>query len=151
MAPPVYRDALADGFAKRDPALGPLQISAGGMLAIAEGEERERHLQRARQMLALYTGGMGARNKNFYNDILVQYGFPDAAHEIQDLYLSGKKDAAAALVPQDVVEKLNLIGSESFVRERIAAYAESGVTVLNVVLLQDDLELVGKVKSWLPN
>lgn len=151
MAPPVYREVIAEGSAKRDPALGPLQISAGGMLAIAEGEERERYLQRARQMLALYTGGMGARNKNFYNDILVQYGFPDAAREIQDLYLSGKKDEAAALVPQDVVEKLNLIGSESFVRERIAAYAESGVTVLNVVLLQDDLELVGKVKSWLPS
>ncbi|MET0931017.1 MAG: LLM class F420-dependent oxidoreductase [Aeromicrobium sp.] len=151
LAPTSYKASLDAGLAKRDPALGTLDISCGGIVAIAEGEEREKLLWMGRQQIALYVGGMGARDKNFYNDVFVGYGYGDAAKKIQDLYLEGKKDEAAAAVPDDAVERIHLIGSESFIKERIAAFHESGVTVLNVYLGQPDLDLVTKVKSWLPS
>ena len=129
-APAVWGDALARGRAKRDAALGPLQIVAGGPCAIGEGAER--HRDRARATAALYIGGMGARGKNFYNDVAVAYGYADAAREIQDLYLSGKRDEAAAKVPAELLEGMSLCGSKSYVRDRLAAWREAGVTVLNV-------------------
>ncbi|WP_127128954.1 LLM class F420-dependent oxidoreductase [Georgenia sp. SYP-B2076] len=150
LAPAVYSESLSVGRAQRDPVLGELDIACGGIVAIAEGEERERLLWKARQQVALYVGGMGARGKNFYNDVFVKYGYGDAARTIQDLYLAGRKDEAAAAVPAEAVERLHLVGSESFIKERIAAFNESGVSVLNVYLGQPDLDLVTKVKSWLP-
>ena len=81
-------DALAQGFARRDTALGPLQISAGGLLAIGEGEEVIRLRELARPNIALYVGGMGARGRNFYNDLARRYGYEKEAAEIQDLYLA---------------------------------------------------------------
>jgi Luciferase-like monooxygenase len=81
---------------------------------------------------ALYVGGMGARGKNFYNDVAVRYGFEEAAKEIQDLYLDGKKEEAAAKVPEEWLEKTSLVGPASYIKDRIAAYKEAGVTVLNV-------------------
>ena len=80
---------------------------------------------------------MGARGKNFYNDIFSRCGYPEEAALIQDLYLSGKKKEAAAAVPASYIEETTLIGPESFVRERLAAYRESGVTSLNVSLVGD--------------
>ncbi len=75
---------------------------------------------------------MGARGKNFYNDLARRYGYVDEAIEIQDLYLAGQKDAAAAKVPADWLEKTSLVGPPSYVAERVAAYKEAGVTVLAV-------------------
>ncbi|WP_127128968.1 LLM class F420-dependent oxidoreductase [Georgenia sp. SYP-B2076] len=146
----AYREPLAKGLAKRDPGLGPLAIAAGGFLAVAEGEERVRMLDRSRAQLALYIGGMGARTKNFYNDLFVSYGYADEARLIQDLFLDGKKAQAEAAIPLTVLENANLVGSEAFIRERIAAYDEAGVTILNANPLVDDPELLSKVKSWLP-
>src|SRR5439155_13872954 len=90
----VWGDALAAGTARRSPDLGPLEIAAGGMVGIGEGLEAMRDF--ARPMVALYVGGMGARGRNFYNDLARRYGYEKEAAQIQDLYLSGKKDAAAA-------------------------------------------------------
>jgi F420-dependent oxidoreductase-like protein len=131
----VWGAELDKGLATRDPARGPLQISAGGMVAIDEsltGDARNRVLDMARPNVALYVGGMGARDKNFYNTICRKYGYEDEAAQIQDLYLSGKKDEAAAAVPAEMLEKTNLVGPASYVRERIAAYREAGVTHLSV-------------------
>ena len=131
----VWGDELKAGVAKRDPALGPLQISAGGMLAIDEnltGEARDRILDFARPQTALYVGGMGARDKNFYNTICKKYGYEKEAIEIQDLYLDGKKDEAAKAVPGEMLEHTNLIGPKSYIKERLAAYKEAGVTILSV-------------------
>ena len=86
----------------------------------------------SRPNVALYVGGMGARGKNFYNDLARRYGFVDEAIEIQDLYLSGQKDAAAAKVPAEWLEKTSLIGPASYVAERVAAFKEAGVTVLTI-------------------
>jgi F420-dependent oxidoreductase-like protein len=131
----VWGDQLKAGLAKRDPALGPLQISAGGMLAIGEdlvGERRAELLDRSRPMVALYVGGMGARGRNFYNTVAQRYGWEAEAKEIQDLYLDGKKDEAAAAVPAEWLELANLVGPAGYVKERVAAFAEAGVTVLSI-------------------
>jgi F420-dependent oxidoreductase-like protein len=129
----VWGDALAAGAAKRDPALGPLDIVAGGPLAIGEDVIHLREL--ARPTIALYVGGMGAKGRNFYHDVVTRYGFGEAADRIQDLYLSGQKEAAAAAVPDELLELSSLIGPEGHVKERIAAFKEAGVTTLNVTPL----------------
>ncbi len=131
----VWGDELKKGIAKRDPELGALQISAGGMLAIDEsltGDARNKVLDFARPNAALYIGGMGARDKNFYNTICQKYGYVKEAIEVQDLYLDGKKDEAAAAVPTQLLENSNLVGPKSYIKERLAAYKEAGVTILSV-------------------
>jgi len=131
----VWGDDLRKGMAKRSPDLPPLEISAGGIVAIGEdlvGEKADRIRDMARPSTALYVGGMGARGKNFYNDVARRYGFVDEAIEIQDLYLDGKKDEAAAKVPAEWLEKSSLVGPPSYIKERVAAYKEAGVTVLSI-------------------
>ncbi|WP_430331264.1 LLM class F420-dependent oxidoreductase [Rhodococcus sp. ACT016] len=132
----VWGEALAAGKAKRDPALGDLQIYAGPALAI--GDDVEPMLQWIKPHLALYIGGMGAKGKNFYNDLACRYGYAEEAEKIQDLYLAGKKDEAAAAVPDELVRAVSLIGTESFVKERVAAFAAAGVTTLNVTPMAAD-------------
>ena len=134
----VWGDALAAGRAKRLDGLGPLAVMAGGMVAIGEGADTKALLDLARPVFALYVGGMGARGKNFYNDVARAYGYADEAEKIQDLYLSGKKKEAEALVPQEWLEASNLVGPASYVRERIAAFREAGVTTLHVVPASED-------------
>ncbi|MER6981678.1 LLM class flavin-dependent oxidoreductase, partial [Streptomyces carpinensis] len=85
-----------------------------------------------RPLRALYIGGMGARGRNFYNDLACRFGYADAAARIQDLYLSGKKKEAEAAVPADLLAKTSLIGPEGYVLDRLSALAESGVTTLSV-------------------
>ncbi len=75
---------------------------------------------------------MGARDKNFYNTICQKYGYVQEAIDIQDLYLDGKKDEAAARVPAQMLEHSNLVGSKGYIKERLAAYKEAGVTILSV-------------------
>ena len=76
----------------------------GGMLAIGEGDEVTALRELARPMVALYVGGMGAKGKNFYNDVVCRYGFEEEAEKIQELYLDGKKTEAEALVPDELLE-----------------------------------------------
>ena len=145
----VWGDALEKGTAKRQEGLGPLEISAGGMVAIGEGPETKALLDFARPFFALYVGGMGARGKNFYNDLACQYGYEQEAKEIQDLYLGGNKRDAEAKVPLEWLEATNLVGPASYVQERIAAYAEAGVTNLQVVPASDDpAATVRQLKEW---
>jgi F420-dependent oxidoreductase-like protein len=129
----VWGSAVAEGGAKRDPSLGPLDVIATASLAI--GDDVTDLRDRSRPELALYIGGMGARGRNFYNDLARRFGYEGEAKAIQDAYLDERKDEAAALVPAELVELTSLIGPESYVRERIAAYREAGVTTLNVTPL----------------
>ena len=124
---------LAEGLAKRDPSLGPLDVIAEAPLAIGEDAAQLRDL--VRPFFALYIGGMGARGRNFYFDLACRFGYEDAATRIQDAYLAGRKDEAAALVPAELVEKTSLIGPDGYVAERLEAFAEAGVTTLNVTPL----------------
>jgi len=145
----VWGEALAKGAAKRSPDLGPLEISAGGMVAIGEGPETKALLDCMRPMDALYVGGMGARGKNFYNDLACQYGYEKEAKEIQDLYLGGNKRDAEAKVPLEWLEAGNLVGPASYVQERIAAFREAGVTSLQVSPASDDpAGTIAQVKEW---
>ncbi|AYE93599.1 LLM class F420-dependent oxidoreductase [Mycobacterium paragordonae] len=127
----VWGDALAAGKAKRDPALGQLEVYAGPTLAIGENVEPLREF--VKPHLALYIGGMGAKGKNFYHTLATRYGYGPQADRIQELYLSGDKEGAAKAVPDELVRDVNLIGTREFVRERVAAFREAGVTTLNVV------------------
>jgi F420-dependent oxidoreductase-like protein len=145
----VWGKSLADGRSRRDPALGDLDIIAQAPLAIGENTAGLRDL--LRPMLALYIGGMGAKGRNFYNDLARRYGHEAEAERIQDLYLDGKKDEAAALVPADLLAKTALIGPEPYVRERLAALREAGVTTLNVTPLAEThaerLRLIEQVRD----
>jgi F420-dependent oxidoreductase-like protein len=144
----VWGDDLARGRAKRADDLGELDIVAGGLVAIGPNEEVKGFRDFARPMIALYVGGMGARGRNFYNDLVCRYGFEKEAAEIQDLYLDGKKDEAAAAVPDALLEASTICGDEGYVKDRLAAYAESGVSMLNVNPIGDAADIVGKLKTW---
>jgi F420-dependent oxidoreductase-like protein len=124
----VWGDALRSGRAKRDTSLGELDVMVGVSLAI--GDDVEDRLEWAKPQLALYIGGMGAKGRNFYHNVATRYGFGEVADRIQELYLSGRKAEAIAAVPDDLVRNVSLIGPAGFVRERIAAFAEAGVTTL---------------------
>jgi len=126
----IWGAALADGGARRDPSLPPLDVIAQATLAI--GDDVADLVDLGRPVLALYVGGMGARGQNFYTKLASDYGYPDEATAIQDAYLDGRKDEAAALVPRSLLEGISLIGTKSQVAERLAAYREAGVTTLNV-------------------
>jgi F420-dependent oxidoreductase-like protein len=143
----VWGDDLAAGAAARSADLAPLEIVAGGLLAVGDDAARLRDL--ARPMIALYVGGMGARGRNFYNDLARRYGFEAEAVKIQDLYLDGQKDEAAAAVPDGLLEAATICGPEGYVRDRIAAFKEAGVTSLNVTPLAEDVPaLVTQLKEW---
>jgi F420-dependent oxidoreductase-like protein len=131
----AWGEPLAAGAAKRDPALPPLDIIAQAGLAIGEGPDTTALRDLSRPMLALYIGGMGARGRNFYNDLAIRFGYEQEAAAIQEAYLDGRKDEAAGLVPASLLEGTSLIGPRSLVAERIAAMRESGVTTLNVAPL----------------
>src|SRR5208337_2976742 len=127
----VWGKALAAGQAKRDPALGKLDVYAGPALAIGENVEPMREF--VKPHLALYIGGMGAKGKNFYHTLATRYGYGPQADRIQELYLAGDKDGAVKAVPDELVRDISLIGTRGFVKERLAAFREAGVTALNVV------------------
>ncbi|HEX3426818.1 MAG TPA: LLM class F420-dependent oxidoreductase [Acidimicrobiales bacterium] len=144
----VWGEALSKGAANRAADLGALEVCAGGLVAVGDGVEGIRDF--ARPSVALYVGGMGARGRNFYNTLVQRYGFEAEAARVQDLYLDGKKEEAAAAVPAELLEKTSLVGSEGYVRERIAAFKESGVTVLNVIPVDaDPARLIERLKEWL--
>ena len=128
----VWGASLTAGGAKRDPSLGELMISAGGLLAIGEGKDVTALREFSRPGTALYVGGMGAKGKNFYNELMVRYGYEKEAAIIQDLYLSGKKREAEAAIPDEFLELTTLCGPASYVKERVAAFREAGVTHLQV-------------------
>lgn len=124
----IWGDSLRAGAAKRDPALGALDVMVG--VSVAIGDDVEDRLQWAKPQLALYIGGMGAKGRNFYHNVATRYGYGDVADRIQELYLSGRKAEAIAAVPDELVRGVSLIGPRGYVKERVAAFADAGVTTL---------------------
>jgi alkanesulfonate monooxygenase SsuD/methylene tetrahydromethanopterin reductase-like flavin-dependent oxidoreductase (luciferase family) len=104
--------------------------------------------------LALYIGGMGARGQNFYHNLATRYGFAEVADHIQDLYLAGKKQEAIEAVPDELVRNVSLVGPRGYVKERLAAYAEAGVTTLLLQPLSGDrhetVRYVEELRGLLP-
>lgn len=134
----VWGSALADGRAKRDPSLGSLDVVVQPSFAITD-DPTAAHDQ-VRAMVALYVGGMGAKGRNFYHDLASRYGYEAEADRIQELYLDGKKAEATAEVPDELVELISLIGPEGFIRERLAAFKEAGVTTVTITPLAESRE-----------
>ncbi|MBV8947687.1 MAG: LLM class F420-dependent oxidoreductase [Solirubrobacterales bacterium] len=95
-------------------------------------DDRQAARDRMRPVLALYVGGMGSRKQNFYNALVQRYGFEDAARQVQDLYLEGKTDEAAAALPDELIDLITLSGPKDHVRERLAAFREAGVGTLTI-------------------
>ncbi|GAA1035995.1 LLM class F420-dependent oxidoreductase [Virgisporangium ochraceum] len=122
----VWAGPLADGTRLRDPALGPLDVLATVPFAVTDdpGSLLDAH----RAMLALYIGGMGARERNFSNELVRRYGYEREAALIQDHFLSGRRAEAMAAVPDDLVRSTALVGPAAYVKDRLAAYAAAGVT-----------------------
>ena len=122
----AWGESLDKGFEKRDPELGPLDIMLQVSFAVTEPTEEV--LAPIRNQLALYIGGMGARDKNFYNQLARRYGYDAEATEIQELYLSGRKADAAKAVPDDLVRAISLVGTEEELAQQVKDFEAAGVT-----------------------
>ena len=110
--------------------LADVDIAPTVQAYVSDDIETARNLMRP--FIGLYVGGMGSRDKNFYNQLVQRYGFEDAAREIQDLYLDGKKDEAMAAIPDELIDMVALCGPADVVRDRIAGYRDAGVGTLGV-------------------
>ena len=134
----VYGDALDRGFRKAGGGKGlkDFDVAAGPMVIV--GDDVQACLGFVKPMLALYVGGMGARGKNFYNDLACRYGFEAEAKKIQDLYLDGKKDEATAAVPDQLADEVSLVGPKERIRDRLAAWRASPASTLICGLMQSE-------------
>lgn len=132
--PEHYNDSFQanvdSGFAKANKTGEDFDIAPSVPVIIHDNIDMARNQLRAQ--LALYVGGMGSKNKNFYNDLAVRYGFEEAATNIQDLYLSGQKIEAMQAVPDELIDAVALVGSKDRVKDRLQIWKESPVTTLNV-------------------
>jgi len=125
-----FRPLLERGAAAGGRSLDGFDIAPSVNVLIDDDLERARDAMRP--VIALYVGGMGSREKNFYNALVQRYGFEAAAKEIQDLYLGGDKEAAAAAIPGELIDRISLVGPRDAVRERLRVYREAGVGTLIV-------------------
>jgi F420-dependent oxidoreductase-like protein len=146
----LWADDLAEGQSRRPSELGALEIVAGGRLAIGEGLEGLRNDIRA--SFARYVGGMGPGQHNGYFQVLCRYGYEREAREVVRLTSGGQHEDAGRAVPAEVVDATSLVGDVGWVRDRIAAYRDSGVTILNVEPVgPDPLDDVARVVEWTRN
>jgi len=144
----VYRDALTAGFKKAGNGKGLHNFDVAPAVTVVLGDDVNACLSFIKPFLALYIGGMGARGKNFYNDLACRYGFEAAAKKIQDLYLEGKKDEAAAAVPDELADEVALVGPKERIRDRLAAWRESGITTMICALMQvEALRVLAEIGS----
>jgi len=125
-----FRPLLEEGAARSGRSLDGFAIAPTVNVFISDDVAKARDLMRP--FLALYVGGMGSREKNFYNALVCRYGFEDAAREIQDLYLDGKREEAAAALPDELIDLVSLCGPRDRVRERLEVFREAGVDTLGV-------------------
>jgi len=132
------RALLQEGADRAGRSLDGFDIAPTVQVAIDDDVDRARDAMRP--FVALYVGGMGSRDKNFYNALVRRYGFEDAAQEIQDLYLDGKKEEAAAAIPAELIDTVTICGSRERVKERLGVYREAGVGTLIVSPMAFDPE-----------
>ena len=122
--------SLEEGAARSGRSLDGFDIAPTVNVLVSDDVDAARDVMRP--MIALYVGGMGSREKNFYNQLVQRYGFEDAAREVQDLYLEGKKDEAAAALPDELIDTVTLCGPADVVRDRLAVFRDAGVGTLMV-------------------
>jgi F420-dependent oxidoreductase-like protein len=126
----LFREWLGEGF--RAAGTSGERFDIMPLVAVVPGEDVKACRDAVRPRLALYMGGMGARGRNFYNDVACRYGYEAAARSIQDLYLAGRKEEAAAAVPDALVDEVALCGPPARIREHLAEWRSAGVTTLMV-------------------
>jgi F420-dependent oxidoreductase-like protein len=143
-----FRELLEEGARRAGRELDGFDIAPNVNIAIDDDVDRARDLMRP--YLALYVGGMGSRKQNFYNALVRRYGFEEAADEIQDLYLSGKKDEAAAALPAELIDQTSLCGPRERIKERLQIYRDAGVGTLITTPLAVDPEERRRIIRELP-
>src|SRR5438093_7174073 len=126
----AFRPSLEEGAARAGRSLDDLDITPQVSLAIYDDVDHARNF--LRPYLALYIGGMGSREKNFYTELVTRYGFGEAAREVQDLYLSGKQAEAMAAIPAELIDQVAICGPRPVVKERLERYRDAGVGTLLV-------------------
>jgi F420-dependent oxidoreductase-like protein len=127
-----FRPLLEEGFARAGGGKGFDDFDIAPTVNVFITDDVEAARDAMRPFVALYVGGMGSRKQNFYNALVRRYGFEDAAQEVQDLYLEGKKDEAMAALPGELLDKVSLCGPPDVVRERLAVFRDAGVGTLMV-------------------
>jgi len=126
----VFKESLESGFSRAGGGKSLARFDVAPTVPVMLGDDVAACRAMVKPRLALYVGGMGARGRNFYNDLVCRYGYEGAAKSIQDLYLSGKKEEAAAAVPDALVDEVALCGPRERIRERLEIWKSSGVTTL---------------------
>jgi F420-dependent oxidoreductase-like protein len=134
----IYKDALEAGFRKAGGGKTLRSFDVAPSVTVIQGDDVSACLGFIKPMLALYVGGMGARGKNFYNDLACRYGYEAEAKKIQDLYLAGQKGEAIAAVPDKLADEISLVGPPERIKDRFAAWKESGATTLICALQQPE-------------
>jgi F420-dependent oxidoreductase-like protein len=127
-----FRPLLEEGFARDGSTGGFDSFEIAPMVNVMISDDVEAARDAMRHYVALYVGGMGSRDKNFYNALVRRYGFEDAAARVQDLYLEGKRDEAAAALPGELIDTVTLVGPPDRVRERLEVFRSAGVGTLLV-------------------
>jgi F420-dependent oxidoreductase-like protein len=127
-----FRPLLEEGFARAGGGKGFDDFEIAPTVNVFVTDDVAAGRDAMRPYVALYVGGMGSRDKNFYNALVQRYGFEDAAREVQDLYLEGKRDEAAAALPEELIDTVSLCGPPDVVRERLAVFRDAGVGTLMV-------------------
>ena len=149
-----FRPALEEGFARAGDGKGydGFDIAPSVNVFVSDDVESARDVMRP--FLALYIGGMGSRERNFYTELMARYGFEDAARRVQDLYLDGRKEEAAAALPAELIDAVTLCGPEDRVRERLRTLDAAGVGTLVITPMawsfQERLDQLRRVAALAP-
>jgi F420-dependent oxidoreductase-like protein len=146
-----YRPWLEQGFQRAGNGKSLKNFEICPMLPVVIDKDVQTALNRMKPDIALYAGGMGARSKNFHNDLMIQQGFPEAAARIQELYLAGRKEEATAAVPDELCDLRALVGPPDRIRARYRAWENSGATSLIVRTAQDEaIDLMAEIAGLEP-
>lgn len=128
----VFEESVRSGFAKAGGGKGFDRFDVAPYVTVAMGPDVKACLAAVKPHVALYVGGMGAKGKNFYNDLACRYGFEEAAEKVQNLYLSGRQPEAIAAVPDELVDAVSLCGPRERIAERLSLWKKTPVTTLNI-------------------
>jgi alkanesulfonate monooxygenase SsuD/methylene tetrahydromethanopterin reductase-like flavin-dependent oxidoreductase (luciferase family) len=144
----MYQPWLDEGFARPGArrTRADFEIAATCHLQVtASEEERRAVIDGLKPSIALYMGGMGAKEQNFHKNVFDRMGYDTISDQVQELFLAGKREQAVALIPDELAEDMHIVGDAGYVKERVAAWAETGVTTLLLSLRSpDEVRLVAE-------
>ena len=141
-----YIPVLEEGFAKRTDGMTLKNFVIRGSVSVKVTDDVKKAIDAAKPHVALYVGGMGAKDKNFHKDAMIRRGFPEAAERIQELFMAGRNDEAAAAVPDDYIDDEGLMGPPDRIRERWGRWRDSGLTILSISTPNDEaVEVIGSL------